>query len=162
MPISESLNLFSYGNPQLQVKKERVLSFLQSQKLAVIATCASGNASPESALIAYCEDDELCLYFQSGKGTRKVKNIRANPLVSLVIGLDMGLITMQYEGSADPLESFEDLKACKELFIQKNSPTTPDYFNENTIFYKVSPVWIGFSDYTSPSEPKVFELRFAF
>ena len=134
--------------------EKRSLLFLRSQKLAVVATCGSYTKSPESALIAYCEDDELCLYFQSGKATRKVQNIKVNPHVSFVIGLDMGLVTMQYEGHAQPIFAQEALEACKALFLEKKSPTNAKYFNEDTIFYKVTPTWIGFSDYTGQALAK--------
>lgn len=143
---------------QMTMKKRLALEFLRSHKLAVVATYSPYQKSPESALVAYCEDDELCIYFQSGKETRKVQNMKVNPHVSFVIGLDMRLITMQYEGCAYPIESLEALEACKARFIEKKSPTTEKYFNENTIFYRVIPSWIGFSDYTG-LKPLVFELK---
>lgn len=109
-------------------KKEQILEFLQKNKLAVIATCASDIKSPESALIAYCEDSELCLYFQSNKYTRKVQNLKVNPNVSCVIGLDMNLVTMQYEGYTKQITTPNALEVCKQLFITKKIPNNWSIF----------------------------------
>jgi general stress protein 26 len=137
----------------------RVLEFLKGQKLAVIATNAPERQAPESALIAFAEDDQLRLYFQTGRHTRKATNLRANPYVSLVIGLQLrDLITVQYEGLAQQLTRPADLEACKQRFVTKDSPTTAEYFNHPTaIFFKITPIWIGYSDY-SGALPHVIEL----
>ena len=140
--------------------KFKVLSFLRRQKLAVIATSTPVRSAPESALIAFTEDDELCLYFQTGRHTRKAANLALNPHVSLVIGLSLDdLITVQYEGVAERITDGHELEVCKQRFVRKDSPTTEEYFNHPTaIFFKVRPVWIGCSDY-SGDNPKVIELK---
>ncbi|MBX6334969.1 pyridoxamine 5'-phosphate oxidase family protein [Candidatus Saccharibacteria bacterium] len=119
-----------------------------------------GAASAGAALIAFTEDDDLCLYFQTGKHTRKAANLRVNPYVSLVIGLELDdLITVQYEGKAEQLITPEDLEACKQRFIAKDSPTTEEYFNHpSAIFFKVTPTWVGCSDYTG-DKPDVIEIK---
>jgi len=140
--------------------KQKILAFLRRQKLAVIATVDPARPAPESALIAFTEDDDLCLYFQTGKHTRKAANLRVNPYVSLVIGLELDdLITVQYEGKAEQLITPEDLEACKQRFIAKDSPTTEEYFNHpSAIFFKVTPTWVGCSDYTG-DKPDVIEIK---
>lgn len=140
--------------------KLKVLSFLRRQKLAVIATSNPARPTPESALIAFAEDDELCLYFQTGRHTRKAANLKLNPHVSLVIGLRLkDLITVQYEGMARQIIGHSELELCKQRFVLKDSPTTEEYFNHPTaIFFKVTPAWIGCSDY-SGNAPEVIELN---
>lgn len=139
---------------------DKILAALRRQKLAVIATVGLNSPTPESALIAFTEDDQLNLYFQTGKHTRKAANLRENPHVSLVIGLNLDdLVTVQYEGVAKQLATQEELEACKQRFIAKDSPTTEEYFNHPTaIFFKVTPTWIGCSDY-SGDKPEVIELK---
>lgn len=138
----------------------KVLNFLRQQKLAVIATSNPERPTPESALIAFAEDDQLCLYFQTGRHTRKAANLVVNPHVSLVIGLNLDdLTTVQYEGIAEQIAGESELKACKQRFIRKDSPTTEEYFNHPTaIFFKVRPTWIGCSDYSGKC-PEVTELN---
>jgi general stress protein 26 len=140
--------------------KLKVLGFLRRQKLAVIASASPARPTPESALIAFTEDDELCLYFQTGRHTRKAANLIANPHVSLVIGLSLDdLVTIQYEGAAEQITRESELEACKRRFIRKDSPTTDEYFNHPTaIFFKVTPTWIGCSDYSGDC-PEVIELK---
>lgn len=143
-----------------EAHKRKILEFLGTQKLAVIATVDPVRPTPESALIAFTEDENLCLYFQTGRHTRKAVNLTVNPYVSLVIGLSqIDLITVQYEGRAEQLTSQEDLEYCKQRFVAKDSPTTEYYFNHPTaIFFKVSPTWIGCSDYTG-EKPDVIEIK---
>lgn len=140
--------------------KLKILSFLRQQKLAVIATSSPAQPTPESALIAFAEDDELSLYFQTGRHTRKAANLKANPYVSLVIGLSLDdLTTVQYEGIAEQIIGQDEHEACKQRFIRKDSPTTEEYFNHPTaILFKVRPTWIGCSDY-SGNCPEVIELK---
>jgi general stress protein 26 len=140
--------------------KTKILKFLNPHKLAVIATTDLLRSTPESALIAFTEDEQLCLYFQTGKHTRKAANLKVNPHVSFVIGLSLDdRITVQYEGKAAQLTDPVDLEACKQRFMAKDSPTTAEYFNHPTaIFFKVTPTWIGCSDY-SGSHPEVIEIK---
>lgn len=140
--------------------KNKILNFLRTQKLATISTCNPETLQPESALIAFTEDDNLCLYFQTGKHTRKAQNLKVNPQVSLVFGLTQDeMFTVQYEGRAERLTKPEDLEFCKQQFIAKDSPTTEYYFNHPTaIFFKVTPTWIGCSDYRG-QKPVVIEIK---
>jgi general stress protein 26 len=141
--------------------KQKVLSVLRSQMLAVVSTVGKGSSTPESALIAFAEDDDLHVYFQTGRHTRKAANLQTNPRVALVIGLNqVDLVTVQYEGVAQQITDAAELEALKQRFIAKNSPTTKEYFNHPTaIFFKVTPTWIGCSDY-SGAKPHVIELMF--
>ena len=139
--------------------RRKILDVLHAHQLAVIATADPAKPTPESALIAFTEDDQLHLYFQTGTHTRKAANLRQNPCVSLVIGLNAeDGVTVQYEGRARQLTTPEELEACKQRFIAKKSPTTEEYFNHPTaIFFEVLPTWIGCSDY-SGAKPVVIEL----
>jgi general stress protein 26 len=140
--------------------KNKILNFLHAQKLATISTSNPKTLQPESALVAFTEDDNLCLYFQTGKHTRKAQNLKVNPRVALVFGLTKDeMFTVQYEGLAKQLTTAEELEFCKQQFIAKDSPTTEYYFNHPTaIFFKVTPTWIGCSDYRA-KKPVVIEIK---
>lgn len=124
--------------------KSRLKKFLTSHQLAVIATVDPAILTPESALVAYVEDTNLCLYFQTGKYTRKAHNLAKNLCVSFVIGHDLDeLVTMQYEGRCEQLRDKDLIKECKQRFLAKNSPTTPEYLERSdALLFKVTPVWI--------------------
>jgi general stress protein 26 len=140
--------------------KNKILRFLRQQKLAVISTSSLASPTPESALIAFAEDDELQLYFQTGKHTRKAMNLKANQHVSLVIGLNLtDGMTVQYEGVANQILDQHEMQLCESRFMAKGSPTTEKHFNRpTTIYFKVSPTWIGCSDY-SDATPDVIEIK---
>lgn len=143
----------------MERKHKRIREFLAAQKLTVVST-VSDKAAPESALVAFAEDDQLCVYFQTGRHTRKAANLKQNPKVSFVFGLTLDVkMTVQYEGYAAQIANEHDLIKCKQLFVAKNSPTTERYFNHPTaIFFKVLPTWIGCSDYTK-DKPDVIEIK---
>lgn len=143
-----------------EVHRQKILGILRKQKLAVIATVDPVRGAPESALVAFTEDEHLCLYFQTGKHTRKAANLAVNPKVSFVMGLTLDdMVTVQYEGLAEQLTAPADLEFCKQQFIAKDSPTTEEYFNHPTaIFFRVTPTWIGCSDYTG-DKPEVIEIK---
>ncbi len=140
--------------------KAKILAFLRQQKLAVIASYSPAQPTPESALVAFTEDGQLRIYFQTSRHSRKAANMARNPHVSLVIGLTLqDLTTVQYEGIVRQLVEPTEIEACKQLFLAKNSPTTPDYFDRpTTLLFEVSPTWIGYSDY-STNLPKVIEMQ---
>jgi hypothetical protein len=153
--------------------RKRVLGILRLQQLAVISTVGPPSPErfypgvsrdiPESALVAFTENEELHLYFQTGRHTRKAANLKHNPYVSFVInhtmeGRPYPMVTVQYQGEARQLTEPEDLEACKRRFIAKSSPTNEKFFNDpSSIFFEVTPIWIGCSDYTC-EPPVVFEI----
>lgn len=122
-------------------------TFLTAHRLAVIAT-SGPDGRPESALIAYVEDERLHLWFQTRRDSRKAGNLRGNPQVALVVGLDEDGRTLQYQGRARQLVNPEQIAACRDRFIAKRSPTTAEYLDrQDIVFYEVLPEWIGLSDY---------------
>jgi|GEM_PF-458138 len=133
----------------------QVKDFLKCHQLAVIATGGDSGVPPESALIAFVEDDELAIYFQTSRYSRKAQNLIARPHVSLVIGLDLAeMQTLQYEGVASQLQSATEIAACKQRFLAKNSPTTPRYLErDDALLFKIIPTWISYSSYPDNAAP---------
>src|SRR5579871_1727342 len=114
--------------PSLDGNAEKVLRILRLQQLAVISTVGPPSPErfypgvsreiPESALVAFTEDDQLHLYFQTGRHTRKAANLKHNPYVCFVInqtikGQPYPMVTVQYQGEARQLTQPEDLEACR-------------------------------------------------
>jgi general stress protein 26 len=146
-------------NSSLFWSKVRVSRFLQAQKLAVIATSHITEPTPESALVAFADDDELCLYFQTGRHTRKARNVLSNPAVSFVIGMSaQDFVTIQYEGTARQLIGRVEVEDCWRRFAAKSSPTTEEYIHHpESVFFKVTPTWIRYSNY-SVDNPGVVQV----
>ena len=136
--------------------RQKIQNILDSTQLATIATVNPTNLQPESALIAFVESDSLELYFQTGTNTRKFENLKINSKVSFVIGF--GRTTVQYEVDASEVRDEAKMIRIRQLFLDKNSPTTAEFLNRPEIsYFEVCPTWIGYSDY-SHEKPIVFEL----
>jgi general stress protein 26 len=143
----------------MDTDKQAIYDFLKAHQLAVVSTGASAVASPESALVAYVEDESLALYFQTGENTRKATNLSKNQHASFVIGLDLKeMATLQYEGCVEQLTLKTDIEACKARFLAKESPSAPDFLSRPGVqFYRVKPTWIRL--YRANHSP-VVESRF--
>ena len=137
-----------------------IYSFISSCSLSTISTVDSANNRPESALVAFAENDKLELVFGTYNDTRKYQNIQKNNKVAFVIGWDPKIhITVQYEGLAFELNG-DELKKWGEIFRDKKTPYTDDYmFTPKTRLFRVVPAWIGYSNYTL-KPPQVFEIVF--
>lgn len=137
-------------------KKRLILDFIKKQKLAVIATISS-DGRPEDAVIGFGETPNLELFFGTYKTSRKYKNLRSNPHAAFVIGWENGQ-TVQYEGIAEE-KNGEEAQPYKELYFAKN-PGAQRYENHpDQTYFKVTPVWIRFSNVSIESE-EVFEIEF--
>lgn len=122
---------------------KKINDFISQCPLAVISTVDALNGV-ESALIAFTQNNKLELYFMTFVDSRKYVNLQTNPYVSLVIGF--GYTTVQYEGVAQELK---EGKEALHAFSIKETPCTPDFLNNpRARFFKISPKWIRYSDYT--------------
>lgn len=98
-------------------KKKIILEFIKKEKLAVLATV--GETVPESSVLEFGETDNLEIILDMFTASRKYKNMKANPNVSLVIGWDED-ITIQYEGIAEELSGKEKTQH-QEIYWKKKS-----------------------------------------
>jgi len=138
--------------------RSKIRGFMKSEKLSVVSTVNS-NGRPESALVAFSETNSLGVIFGTFNNTRKYRNIRKNPDVSLVIGWDdRKNINIQYEGTAREVSGKEADK-CRKIHLAKNPNSVKYAYKREQRFFIVKPKWIRYSD-LSGDEPKVYEIRF--
>jgi len=130
-----------------------ILQFVKSQNLCVLSTVTADQRS-ESAVMAYTVDDHLLFFLSSEPETRKIKNIAANPHVSLVIGGLNHDPTIQIDGHASLL-SPQETKTAK-AYMLKVHPELKNYLSPDCIFFTISPHWLRFSDF-SQNPPLVSE-----
>lgn len=130
-------------------------AFMRNRKEAVVAT-NSLSGPPEAALVYIAVTTDLDVIFHALQFTRKVKNLRRDPRIAIVIGWNC-MQTVQYEGTAREAEgsSRQDverlyLEICPEAAKRVNWP--------DIVFFRVRPKWIRFSDYGQPW--RVDELTF--
>ena len=85
--------------------RTQIMDFLTNHDLAVVSTVTSDH-KPESATVGYYFDPEnVDLYFVTRADSRKVKNLKTNPNLSVVVGTLPSTNTVQMEGKAQILYS---------------------------------------------------------
>jgi general stress protein 26 len=124
-----------------------LLRFLQQHRLGVLAT-ASESGAPESAVVGIAVSDDLELIFDTLDNTRKCRNLRRNPNISVVIGWDKE-ITVQYEGIADEPRGTE-LNRLKKVYFAAypDGPLRQSW--PGITYFRVRPIWARYSDFNSP------------
>ena len=140
----------------MEEKQGKILDFLKSQTICVVATIDAQNNKPESAVVAFSETKNLEIIFGTFIDTRKFKNLLNNPNIAFTIGWED--ITIQYEGIARLAEGAveEDLR---NIHLAKNPASKKYAFHENQKFFKITPKWIRYSDFSFDPE-KIFEVTF--
>ncbi len=140
-------------------KLDMLLNFIKANNHCVISTNSATNDSPESAVVAFSQTDDLKLIFGSLHESRKNQNILKNPNVSLVIGWSQeNYITIQYEGLARLLHG-EEREKYAEAHCTKNPGSRAFKDLPNQEYFIIEPKWIRYSD-VMEDEAKVFEVNF--
>jgi general stress protein 26 len=143
-------------------KDELLIShFMQGQPMAVISTISADSLRPESALVAFAQTEQLEIIFETFVDTRKWCNLQKNQHVSLVIGWDIQrYITVQYEGVVTAIPGDETEEYTK-IFLKKDTPCTETFLRDRRVrLFKVRPMWIRYSDYSSSGTPNIIEKTY--
>src|SRR5215469_1118503 len=90
------------------------LAFARGERLAVLSTVSPVN-EPQAALMGIAVTQDFEIVFDTVKTSRKYPNLRANPMVALVIGCATE-VTVQYEGIAQELGEDELEKYLQVYF----------------------------------------------
>jgi len=136
--------------------EETIKQFIEDKNVCVIATCSENK--PRASTVNYVADGFTLYIITSGKST-KVRNIRANPNVSVAID-DQGKtrVCLQANGVAEILSGDEVEQAKKFYFPKRDiSHHKPELID--TII-KIKLKEIMFSDYTDIREGlKVYKFE---
>jgi hypothetical protein len=121
-----------------------LLAFLRAQKWAVQAS-SGRDGNPQAAVIGVALTDRLEIVFDTLGDTRKATNLRANPLIALVIGWDDGQ-TVQLEGMADE-PTGDELLRLKRAYLEKFPDGVEREGLPGITYFRVFPMWIRYSDF---------------
>lgn len=140
------------------MNKEKIIEFIRKHDFCVLST-VNENGSPESAVMAFSENNKFELLIATGNTSRKFKNILTNPNVSVVIGGGVGEnITVQYEGKVRVLEGEEMVERQKDHF--KKLPESLKYKdNPNERYLLIEPKVVRYSN-CEPHPWDTLELSF--
>ena len=136
-----------------------VLEFLRSQSLAVQASVSSVDA-PQAAVVGFAISNDFEIIFDCLVHTRKVTNLRRNPLCALVIG---GTVsgderTVQYEGVADEPAGAE-LERLKQIYFTRFPDGRERQHWPGMTYIRVRPKWLRYSDFNhSPAQIAEFSF----
>lgn len=133
-----------------------VFEFIAKQNLGVLGTIAQ-DGSPQSALVGIAVTRELEIIFDTIKGSRKFKNLMANPRCSFAVGW-AGEITVQYEGRAFQPEGSELAHYQQSYFATwTDGPVRLGW--PGITYFVVRPAWIRYSDFDK-NPPLIEEFNF--
>lgn len=134
------------------ITKEEVLAFLKDHYLMQIATVS--NDQPGVSVMLYTVDDELNFYFGTHKDSFKIRNLLANPKISIVVW-EFGKIQVQLNGIAEPLTNPQDQEKILDQLADsatKDKDFWPPLFRitgDEYIIMKIKPTWMRVLDLTN-------------
>ncbi|HUK35759.1 MAG TPA: pyridoxamine 5'-phosphate oxidase family protein [Vicinamibacterales bacterium] len=139
------------------MQPEALLAFLRQHRLAVQASVSPENG-PQAAVVGFAVTDRFEIVFDTLDSTRKVRNLRSNRKLALVIGgsTEGEERTAQYEGVADIPEG-KELDRLKSAYyaVYPDGPSRLTW--RGLVYVRVRPTWIRYSDYTA-APPLVVEF----
>ncbi len=108
--------------------KDKALDFLKTHQpnLCVLSTASKSGIS-ESAVMAYTVKIDGTCVLSTHAGTRKIRNMRENPQISLVCGWAINELTLQANGNASLIENGPEYTEPKTFFYSLN-PQAAKYF----------------------------------
>ena len=135
--------------------RKKLYEFMQSRRLAVIAT-AGKDAAPEAALIEIAVTKDLEIIFETTTATRKLPNLRVNPRVAIVIGWEAGQ-TLQCDGLADEPQTRE-LERLRAHYLTVFPEKASHQGWPGNCYFRVRPYWARLSDYDQPRRIEEYQL----
>jgi len=137
--------------------RQELLVMMRAHRFAIEAS-VSPTASPQAAVVGVVVTDDFELFFDTLDTTRKMRNLRRNPMIAFVIGgtVEGDERTVQYEGIADEPRGSE-LERLQAIYFNV-FPDGP--FRQawpGLVYVRVRPSWIRFSDF-NVVPPAIIEL----
>ena len=133
-----------------------LIRFLQRQRYAVVASLGA-DGSPQSAVVGIATGETGEIIFDTLGTSRKAKNLRRDPRVSLVVW--QGERTVQVDGLADePTGAERDW--VRELYFAAFPDGRDRLTWPHLTHFRILPVWARSSDFAAAPEPLIVELDF--
>ena len=123
-----------------------VVQFVAGQTLAVVATLGTYGA-PQAALVGIAVSDRFELVFDSIDTSRKIRNLRRDPRIAVVIGGTMqDERTVQVDGVADEPRGVEGERIREAYFARWPDGRERQGWSGIT-HVRITPTWLRFSDW---------------
>jgi PPOX class probable F420-dependent enzyme len=132
-----------------------VIAFMRTQMLGVVATNGP-DGQPQAALVGIAVSDGCEIVFDAAGASRKLRNLRLDPHIALVIG---GTAdderTVQFEGVADEPAGAER-ERIREVYFARYPGGRDRLAWEGITHVRVRPHWLRYSDFNQ-SPPLIVE-----
>jgi len=128
--------------PGLQT--DELIAFLRRHRWGVVATVAA-DGSPQAAVVGIAVTDRLEVIFDTVDESRKVRNLRRDARVALVVGWDEEQ-TVQLDGVADE-PTGEDLAVCQATYFAAFPDGVERRSWPGITYVRIRPTWIRYSDF---------------
>jgi len=131
------------------MNRRDLIAFIREHSLAVESSIAAGG-NPQAALVAVAVNEELELIFDTVESSRKVKNLRENSAVALVIGgwREGDERTLQYEGIAD-FPTGSELDDLKAVYFDRFPEGRERLSWSGLVYVRVRPCWMRYCDFNA-------------
>lgn len=134
-------------------KTQESLSFLGSHAVGVLATLSPAG-EPHARTVYYVSNSALEVFFLTLSGTRKVEDINDNHRAAFVVSDEVVPKTLQIEGIISELTDTAEIdtvvKKLMDIFTSKGEHFAPlaHLDSGRVLFYKLSPEWVRWGDFT--------------
>lgn len=141
--------------------RQEALDYLKTQRVGILAV-EMLDGSPHAATVHYAHtEDPLVFYFETCRDYRKAEPILNNESVraSFVIGNDESAPkTLQLDGIVKLLKP-EEMQVYHEIYLGKFPEKIEKSKNPDLIFFKFTPTWWRFTDWTLPDGKKIWSSK---
>lgn len=134
-------------------EREKGLDFLKKRSVGTLATLADAGG-PRARTVHYVVNDSFEIFFLTLSGTRKVEDINHDHRAAFVVSDVEAPQTLQLEGvlveQPDTLLADSGLKGLLDVLMKNGARFAPLTHLDagKVLFYKITPTWIRWGDYT--------------
>jgi len=136
------------------MRESQLIRFVQRQRLGVVSSLAPDGA-PQSAVVGIATSAVGEIVFDTLGTTRKARNLRRDPRVSLVVWENEQ--TVQLDGLADEPAGAERDR-LREVYFAAYPDGRERLAWPGLTHFRIVPIWGRFSDFEASEGPLIVEL----
>ena len=136
---------------------EKVIRFVQAQKLAVLAT-ADSTGKPEAAVLGFSFNEKVEFIVATSRLSRKYSNLQHNSNVAMVIGWEAGK-TVQIDGIAEEVTDPAKFADYRNLHLSVVPSAAKLLSSTDTKIFVIRPQTMKYTD-LSEDPWETLEIKF--
>ncbi len=148
----------------MQTENPKILSFLQSHPLGILAT-ASSDAVPHAAAIYFIVEPDFSLRFITKQQTSKHHNLQENSNVAVAFYDAASQVTVQMTGKAEEIVDITELESVFGKIVEISAATSDGHRPPiskldagNYVAYRIHPGTVRLAEFVKAEYPPVDHL----